>query len=483
MTVTIKPIANGHTSPEPPPLDHDFHNSWGSIYSNSGFTRDDRARKLWEDYTLNPARVEQQYHLLLSEYSERFQSFFNGYWPISFHAHVSDALISTTVASLLLNTASTCPLVVEDPALSPLLKDDPEPEKVQQFVRDLLGWSDVHATAPKLAIVEGIYGSAYGPLAHSSVEWESRIIGAGPTSILITRSDFSSESTLLNKLTDAKKQGCVAVVCDLVSTSDGSTLPPDLYHLLLSCCNQARICLIVDEAMTAMRCGAPLACQRPEYFGNGEIQADMIAFGKGMGVSGVAINFNGLMMRHLAYHKRDQILQTLKFWRCMVSRPIAIPVLIEALGILNVAEVEDWPAKSEQIGAAFREFVHQYSQNDGDKEIIRGLGAFLAVDREFSKQFRVMAAFRRRSSWARWLPKLNSTAFLDPQSIAKYLIGPGARPIRQAMSEEAQVHGAKPLWCYSCGIDTAGDDWCRTCFLGSCGSEDCAEGLRAHECV
>lgn len=316
------------------------------------------------------------------------------------------------------------------------------------------------------------------------MEWESRIIGAGPTSILITRSDFASESILLNKLTDAKRQGCVAVVCDLVSTSDGSILPPDLYHLLLSCCDQARICLIVDEAMTAMRCGAPLACQRPEYIGNGGIQADMIAFGKGMGVSGVAINFNGLMMRHLAYHKRDQILQTLKFWRCMVSRPIATPVLIEALGILNVAEMEDWPAKSEQIGAAFREFVHQYAGDYGHKkEIIRGLGAFLAVDREFTKQFRVMAAYRRRSSWARWLPKLNSPAFLDPQSIAKYLIGPGARPIRQAMSEEAQMHGAKPLWCYSCGIDTAGVDWCRTCFLGSCSSEDCAEALHVHECI
>lgn len=300
---------------------------------------------------------------------------------------------------------------------------------------------------------------------------------------MIRRNDFSSESTLLNKLAEAKRQGCVAVVCDLVSTSDGSVLPSDLYHLLLSCCKQARICLIVDEAMTAMRCGAPLACQRPEYIGNGEIQADMIAFGKGMGVSGVAINFNGLMMRHLAYHKRDQILQTLKFWRCMVSRPIATPVLIEALGILNVAEMEDWPAKSEQIGAAFRAFVHQYAQNDSDKEIIRGLGAFLAVDREFSKQFRVMAAFRRRSSWARWLPKLNSPGFLDPQSIGKYLIGPGARSIRRAMSKEAQMHGAKPLWCYSCGIDTAGDEWCRTCFLASCGSEDCVEGLRAHECV
>lgn len=163
MTITMKPNSNSH-HPLEPPLDHDFHNAWGSIYSTSGFMKDDRTRKIWDDYTVSPARVEQQYHVLLSEYTERFNSFFKGYWPISFHAHVSDALIPTTVASLILNTASTCPLVVDDPTLSPLLKDDPEPEKVHGFVRDLLGFSDVHIVAPKLAIVEGIYGSAYGPL-------------------------------------------------------------------------------------------------------------------------------------------------------------------------------------------------------------------------------------------------------------------------------------------------------------------------------
>jgi hypothetical protein len=163
MTVTISSTSNGDSSVEPP-LDHDLHNAWGTIYSNSGFMNDDRTRRVWEDYTVNPAKVEQQYHLLLNEYTERFQSFFGGYWPITFHAHVSDVLIPTTIASLILNTASTCPLVVEDPTLSPLLKDDPEPDKVHQFVRELLGWTDVHITAPKLAIVEGIYGSAYGPL-------------------------------------------------------------------------------------------------------------------------------------------------------------------------------------------------------------------------------------------------------------------------------------------------------------------------------
>ena len=167
MTVTLEPTSNGHRSAEPP-LDHDFHNAWGTIYSNNAFISDSRARQMWEEYTVNPGRVEQQYHVLLNEYTDRFKSFFNGYWPITFHSHVSDVLIPTTVASLILNTASTCPLVVEDPALSPLLKDDPEPEKVQEFVRNLLGWNDVHIKTPKLAIVDGIYGCAYGPLVSST---------------------------------------------------------------------------------------------------------------------------------------------------------------------------------------------------------------------------------------------------------------------------------------------------------------------------
>ncbi|QRD88075.1 hypothetical protein F9C07_1053 [Aspergillus flavus] len=419
MTVTVKSTSNGHRSAEAP-LDHDFHNAWGTIYSNSGFINDDRARQVWEDYTVNPARVEQQYHVLLNEYTDRFQSFFKGYWPITFHAHVSDVLIPTTIASLILNTASTCPLVVEDPALSPLLKDDPEPEKVHQFVRGLLGWTDIHIKSPKLAIVDGIYGCAYGPLAHSSDEWEYQIIGSGPESIHIGRSDFSSEATLLNKLIEAKKEGCVAVVSDLVNASDGSVFPPESFRLLRSCCNQARICLLVDEAMTAIRCGAPLVSQRPEYFEDGSLQPDMIAFGKGTGISGVAINFNGLMMRHLAFHKQELIRQSIRFWRSMVTRPIAIPVLIEALGILNLAKAEDWPARSEQIGRAFREFILRYAGDDGHgKEIVRGLGAFIAVDREISKKFNVMAAFRRRSAWARWIPKLNSAAAVDSQAIER----------------------------------------------------------------
>ena len=167
MTVTVKTASEEVHSAEVP-LDHDFHNAWGAIYSNSAFIKDDRARQVWEEYTVNPMRVEQQYHLLLNEYTDRFRSFFQGYWPHTFHAHVSDVLNPTTIASLILHAASACPLVVENPALSPLLKDDPEPEKLQQFVWNLLGWNETHIKTPRLAIVDGIYGSGDGPLVRHS---------------------------------------------------------------------------------------------------------------------------------------------------------------------------------------------------------------------------------------------------------------------------------------------------------------------------
>ncbi|CEL04168.1 hypothetical protein ASPCAL05299 [Aspergillus calidoustus] len=484
-TKVAKATSNGHLNHEQPPLDHDLHNGWGTLYSANAIKNDERTRLVWEDYAKNPARVEGQYHKLLNEYTTRFASFFGGYWPITFHAHVSDVLIPTTLASLILNTASTCPLVVEDPKLSPLLKDDPEPEKVHQFVRDLLGWTDVHISAPKLATVQGIYGCAFGPLAHSSEEWEYQIIGAGPAPFSITRDDFASEDILLEKLRTAKEQGCVTVICDLVNASDGSIFPPEHYRMLRICCTKARIFLLVDEAMTAIRCGAPWVCQRPEYSENPDLQPDLIAFGKGMGVSGIALNFNGMMMRHLAYTKREQILQTIRFWRSMVTRPIAIPVLLEAMAIVNVAEAEEWPARSEKIGRAFREFILRHAGGEGQgKEIVRGIGAFIAVDREFSKRFRVMAAFRRKSSWARWLPKLDTPAFVDSDEIERYLLGPDAKELRRALASEAEEQGTTPLWCCICGIDAAVvDDWCRTCFLGYCGTEDCKKGFESHTCL
>ncbi|KAJ6136955.1 hypothetical protein N7497_012207 [Penicillium chrysogenum] len=87
------------------------------------------------------------------------------------------------MATLILNTASTSPLVIESPGLYPMLKEDPEPEKIQSFVRELLGWTEIHVTTPRFVIVEGIYGGAFGSLAHASKEWEYNIIATGNTPV------------------------------------------------------------------------------------------------------------------------------------------------------------------------------------------------------------------------------------------------------------------------------------------------------------
>lgn len=164
LSLSTTHLKTSATMTTEPLLDHDFHSAWGSSYSLKGFSADQSARQLWEQYCRDPGSVDRQYHSILGEYTEKFHEFFKGYWPLSLHAHASDVLVPTTLATLILNAATTCPLVTESPELSPLLKEDPEPEKIQTFVRNLLGWEDVHVRSPRFVVAKGIYGAAYGPL-------------------------------------------------------------------------------------------------------------------------------------------------------------------------------------------------------------------------------------------------------------------------------------------------------------------------------
>lgn len=63
------------------------------------------------------------------------------------------------------------------------------------------------------------------------------------------------------------------------------------------------------------------------------------------------------MMKSLGFDKKFQMLRSIRFWRALTSRPVALPVLIEALGILNMAQAEDWPARSREIENVIKSFV------------------------------------------------------------------------------------------------------------------------------
>jgi hypothetical protein len=48
---------------------HDFHNSWGCIYSGKTTAKDKAVRQWWQEYFQNPALVETKYHDLLRTYT------------------------------------------------------------------------------------------------------------------------------------------------------------------------------------------------------------------------------------------------------------------------------------------------------------------------------------------------------------------------------------------------------------------------------
>jgi hypothetical protein len=322
----------------------------------------------------------------------------------------------------------------------------------------------------------------YHSKAHVSKEWEINAIASGPKPVVISMKDSSPE-TLNAALVRAKLQGCIAVVADIVSTDDGSILLPDHFSLLKSCCSRNKLLLIMDETLTAIRCGAPFAFQRSEYtLTEGDAKPDLVVFGKGLGVSGIAIGFDGQMLRHLGFAKSKDIQQTIRYWRALVSRPISTPTLIEALGILHTAKSEDWPLRSVKIGEAVRDIIRDRETKGGkEQELIPGLGAMIVVDRDRSMRFRIMAAIRRRSPWVRWLPKLDSTS--DREALETYVFGHRSKHHRQMLAEEAERYSTMPLWCFICGIEATSEEWCRTCFLAFCNNEVCVAAFSRHVCL
>jgi hypothetical protein len=480
-------MGNFDTTQNPDPLpDHDFHSAWGCTYSARGaLNHDAQTRALWLQYLANPTSVERQFHVLLGSYTDLFADFFSSYYPISIHAHATDALFPTTIASLILNTVCTSPLILESEELRPKANEAPEETgaRVRDFSLALLGWTDAHIYAPNFVAVNGIYGAGFGPLAHMSKEWEVQAIAAGPQPVVVDLNASPSQEDLDAQFAVAKANGAIGVVLDMVSTEDGRVLSPAQYAQLKLAAQRNRLLIIVDETMTAIRCGAPFAFQRPEYnLASADVQPDLVIFGKGLGISGVAIGFSGVLTHSFAYKHRADILQSILYWRAMVSRPVRLPVLIEALGVLRAAQAENWPARSMEIGRTVREILHEMEPETKVPDAVRGLGAMIALHRDVAMRLRIQSAIRRRSPWVRWLPKLDRGS-TDRELMMRHVFGQESAGRRGALSKEAEEVGTMPLWCFICGIQATEEAWCRKCYLGVCGNEVCLAAFKHHACI
>ena len=297
-----------------------------------------------------------------------------------------------------------------------------------------------------------------------------------------------SYDNLSEQLETAKRKGCIGVIVELVlNQNDGAVIAPQDLAILSRVCVEKRLIFAIDETITSIRCGAPFAYHRPEYISNIK-PPDLVFFGKGLSANGTAINFDGSIIRQFGITTAERKRQALRNWQGMFTRPIQLPVLIQALGVLEMAVAGDWIERSRVIGRHIREIIQirtqGYSTIEYSRDIFGGLDSFIFVRRDIAARFLVMGASLAGPwiPWVRWLPRLD--AQLTDRSVLEELMGSASGPARVEMSKTLANKGLKPPWCFVCGnkANNVRYSWCQRCCIDVCDTDACAQGLSGHEC-
>ncbi|KAI3120206.1 hypothetical protein CBS147326_9554 [Penicillium roqueforti] len=324
-------------------LDHDFHNFWGCILSVTELQDRPIADALATEYWENPVKCKRKY---TKQYVVR--TFFNGTLPISFHSHVSDALSPGTAMSMLLRLAifSQCDTPESIHASSSLSRAQ---------LASLLGFTELYVENPRWAVIEGAYAAGFGSLANLSAHAPFRNHATGNLGIGINLVGHSTASFVI-VLSEAKQQGCIGVIVEIVSNqSNGKITTPEEFRMLCEACRETGLLLAVDETITALRCGALSAYQRSEY--RDGPKPDLVFFGKALGAQGIGINFDGLLLSRLGIQSPLRKRQAVNDWQAIVTQPLYLPVLVDALGVLEMAVAGD------RFNTSVRCFSAMYSQN------------------------------------------------------------------------------------------------------------------------
>ncbi|KAL9128868.1 MAG: hypothetical protein Q9175_007434 [Cornicularia normoerica] len=214
-----------------------------------------------------------QHHIqdIGNRYRDAFRRFFTAE-PISLHGHVSDASSPALLTSLISHLPSRHFIKGSNPFLG-----------------------EENRANPSVAILEGSYGAGYGPLAHNSVLEFVKLLANGTKPTVIATQNTAE---IGRQVRNAKRSGCVALIAEIVRARDGVGISQTAWKHLLRACKKHNLVLVVDEALTSIRCGAPFAHQLPQYQKHG--LPDLVLFGKAVRTNGIAVDWRGINMRKLA---------------------------------------------------------------------------------------------------------------------------------------------------------------------------------------
>jgi hypothetical protein len=239
-------------------------------------------------------------------------------------------------------------------------------------------------------------------------------------------------------LTRFKNDGGIALIVQIIESQwPWTVIESKTLQTLSNICSRLKLPVVVDETLTALRCGAPFAHQRPEYLE--VINPDFVIFGKGLKANGIGVNFDGETLRALSIYQEGDRYRCAFRWHDKHTRAISVPTLIEALFTLDMARDEDWPLRSIEIGRQIRSAI--CAQERGERGItqnpepgsIAGLDALLYVRKNSIKGAIVQGI--PEGDYIRLLPVLED-AMKCPAFISNCVMGRKslARPIECILS-------------------------------------------------
>ena len=387
-----------------------------------------------------------QYHIhdIGDWYRDAFRHFFTAE-PVSLHGHVSDASSPALLTSLISHLSASC--------CSKL--------GCNRFL------SEGDKLNPCVAVLEGSYGAGYGPLAHNSVLEFVRPLANGRQPFVIKTQHAAK---IDEQVRIAKQTGCVALIAEIVRARDGTVIGQAAWKSLLTACKTHNLILVVDEALTSIRCGAPFAYQLPQFQKHGF--PDLVLFGKAVKTSGVAVEWRGINMRRLGVADMDERLFVVSEWQERLTEMAPPASLLASWGTIVLAEREGWTRRARGIGVLLRGFIEEEAIREG---FVGGLNGLIYLRCEDQARIRPPVMGANAGMYVRWFPVMDEV-MMSREELCKKVFGTGSLEHRRDVAMYLEREGVRLGFCARCGqaVEAGLRPSCRVCVVGIC--EECEVG-------
>lgn len=430
--------------------DLDFHHSFGSFLTRKNpilASADQDVSEYWALLNRSPIILQHHIHDIGDQYREAFRRFFTAE-PISLHGHVSDASSVALLTSLISHLTSICSKSGNNPFLG-------EEDKAN----------------PCIAILEGSYGAGFGPLAHNSVLEFVRPLANGRNPIIVKTHNAAGIDDQVRK---AKQMGSVALIAEIVRARDGVVISQIAWKHLLRACERHNLVLVVDEALTAIRCGAPFAHQLPQFQKHG--LPDLVLFGKAVKTNGIAVEWRGINMQKLGLTDPEERMFIALEWQERLTEMAPVASLLTSWGTIVLAEKENWPQRAHEIGHTLRAIIRTHGIKPS---LIGGLHSLIYLQTQHQARITSPVMGANAGKHVRWFPTMDAVMTSEMELRTK-IFGSGSIAHRRDVSAYLESEGVRLGFCSRCGqaVEAGLKPSCPLCVVRTC--EECEPG--EHTC-